>query len=145
MNYDLAQLYPSQMPPYKSYDKASSTSSSHNFIIEAFQDIVSLLQDQLKPLVLAEQSVLVDIFYKPETLFTLDSFARKSCENGVFILKLIKHTAKLMEEILEKDDDKENTNEKLCIKVLQTLKEMMDVDPKYDQKVSFFFVHAFLY
>lgn len=63
-------------------------------IIDAFQDIVTLLEEQLRPLVLAELSVLVDIFYKPETLFPANSSAKKSCNNGGFICKLIKHTEK---------------------------------------------------
>ena len=40
--------------------------------------------------------------------------------------RLIKHTEKLLEE----------NEEKLCIKVLQTLKEMMTVDINYGEKVS---------
>lgn len=95
-------------------------------IIDAFQDIVTLLEEQLRPLVLAELSVLVDVFYKPETLFPTNSSAKKMCNNGGFICKLIKHTEKLMEE----------KDERLCIKVLQTLKEMMDVDPHFDDRVS---------
>ena len=38
-------------------------------IIEGLQDIVSVLEDHLKPLVEAELSVLVDILYRPELLF----------------------------------------------------------------------------
>jgi len=125
--YDLATLYPSaarsngaisnfNAPPYRN-DRS---------IIDAFQDIVTLLEEQLRPLVLAELSALVDVLYKPETLFLFNSTARKICENGGFICKLIKHTEKLMEE----------KDEKLCIKVLQTLKEMMDVDAKFDERVS---------
>jgi len=40
--------------------------------------------------------------------------------------RLITHTSKLMEE---KQDI-------LCIKILQTLKEMMAVDPEYGEKVK---------
>lgn len=94
-------------------------------IIDAFQDIVTLLEDQLRPLVLSELSVLVDIFYKPEVLFQFDTTPRKICESGGFVCKLIKHTEKLMEE----------KDEKLCIKVLKTLKEMMDMDPEFDERV----------
>lgn len=54
-------------------------------IIEGLQDIVLLLKDQLKPLVLAELSLLVDILYKPELLFPPGTEARKRCENGGFI------------------------------------------------------------
>jgi inositol 1,4,5-triphosphate receptor type 1 len=38
-------------------------------VIEGLHDIVSLLEDQLKPLVQAESSVLVDILYRPHLLF----------------------------------------------------------------------------
>ncbi|XP_053994130.1 inositol 1,4,5-trisphosphate receptor isoform X10 [Hylaeus volcanicus] len=93
-------------------------------IIEGLQDIVSLLEEQLKPLVQSELSLLVDILYRPELLFPAATDARKSCENGGFIRRLIKHTEKLLEE----------KEEKLCIKVLGTLREMMAIDPEYGEK-----------
>uniref|UniRef100_A0A8C3B1D7 Inositol 1,4,5-trisphosphate receptor n=1 Tax=Cyclopterus lumpus TaxID=8103 RepID=A0A8C3B1D7_CYCLU len=80
-------------------------------IIEKLQGVVSLLEEQFSPKVQAEFSVLVDVLHSPELLFP--EAARLRCESGAFIL--IKHTKKLM--------DKE---EKLCIKILQTLREMMD-------------------
>lgn len=98
-------------------------------IIEGFQDIVSLLEEQLRPLVQAELSVFVDVLYRPEMLFPLHTEARRMCENGGFISRLIKHTERLMEE----------KEEKLCIKVLETLKEMMSVDPDYEERVRFNF------
>ncbi len=54
-------------------------------IIEGLQDIVSVLEDHLKPLVEAELSVLVDILYRPEMLFPDGTDARRKCENGGFI------------------------------------------------------------
>ncbi|XP_020277940.1 inositol 1,4,5-trisphosphate receptor isoform X8 [Pseudomyrmex gracilis] len=93
-------------------------------IIEGLQDIVSLLEEQLKPLVQSELSLLVDILYRPELLFPAATDARKRCENGGFIKRLIKHTEKLLEE----------TEEKLCVKVLRTLREMMAIDPEYGEK-----------
>ncbi|XP_076676433.1 inositol 1,4,5-trisphosphate receptor-like isoform X3 [Andrena cerasifolii] len=93
-------------------------------IIEGLQDIVSLLEEQLKPLVQSELSLLVDILYRPELLFPAATDARKGCENGGFIRRLIKHTEKLLEE----------KEEKLCIKVLGTLREMMAIDPEYGEK-----------
>lgn len=54
-------------------------------IIEGLQDIVSLLEEQLKPLVQSELSLLVDILYRPELLFPAGSEARKRCESGGFI------------------------------------------------------------
>lgn len=44
-------------------------------------------------------------------------------------IRLIKHTEKLLEE----------KEEKLCIKVLQTLKEMMTIDLEYGEKVRMVF------
>ncbi|KAG5330566.1 ITPR protein, partial [Acromyrmex charruanus] len=93
-------------------------------IIEGLQDIVSLLEEQLKPLVQSELSLLVDILYRPELLFPAATDARKRCENGGFIKRLIKHTEKLLEE----------KEEKLCVKVLRTLREMMAIDPEYGEK-----------
>lgn len=42
------------------------------------------------------------------------------------LYRLIKHTEKLLEE----------TEEKLCVKVLRTLREMMAIDPEYGEKVN---------
>ena len=58
---------------------------SDRSVIEGLHDIVSLLEDQLKPLVEAESSVLVDILYRPECLFHQDSEVRKKCEKEGFI------------------------------------------------------------
>ncbi|XP_034937156.1 inositol 1,4,5-trisphosphate receptor isoform X4 [Chelonus insularis] len=93
-------------------------------IIEGLQDIVLLLEEQLKPLVQSELSLLVDILYRPELLFPMGTEARKRCESGGFIRRLIKHTEKLLEE----------KEEKLCVKVLRTLREMMAMDPEYGEK-----------
>lgn len=88
---------------------------------------MSLLEEQLRPLVQAELSVLVDILYRPENLFPANTEARTRCANGGFISKLITHTSRLLAE--EED--------KLCVKVLETLKEMMALDPDYEEKVTF--------
>ncbi|XP_064633177.1 inositol 1,4,5-trisphosphate receptor-like isoform X3 [Lineus longissimus] len=107
-------------------DSMMVISRDYRSIIEGLQDIVSLLEDQLKPLVQAELSVLVDVLHRPELLFPVDTEARRKCESGGFISRLIKHTERLLEE----------KEEKLCIKVLQTLKEMMTVDIDYGEKVD---------
>ncbi|XP_064604842.1 inositol 1,4,5-trisphosphate receptor-like isoform X2 [Liolophura sinensis] len=99
-------------------------SRDYRSIIEGLQDIVTLLEEQLRPLVQAELSVLVDVLHRPESLFPDGTDARKKCESGGFICKLIKHTERLLEE----------KEEKLCIEVLQTLKEMMTVDIDYGEK-----------
>ncbi|XP_041113341.1 inositol 1,4,5-trisphosphate receptor type 2-like isoform X1 [Polyodon spathula] len=82
-------------------------------IIEKLQGVVASLEEQFSPMVQAEFSVLVDVLHSPELLFP--EAARIRCGSGAFMSKLITHTKKLM--------DKE---EKLCIKILQTLREMLD-------------------
>lgn len=47
------------------------------------------------------------------------------CIYTSLLCRLIKHTEKLLEE----------TEEKLCVKVLRTLREMMAIDPEYGEKV----------
>jgi hypothetical protein len=59
-----------------------------------------------------------------------DSFRNVTC---VFLsFRLIKHTKQLLEE----------NEEKLCIKVLQTLREMMTKDRGYGEKVTAFYFHS---
>lgn len=147
-------------------------------IVEGLQDIVLVLEDQLRPLVQAELSLLVDILYRPELLFPTVAaaaavgdtasvavaaaacgvtgfinrytdykshlyliifciFLSMFCTTILFVLylsyfctncffrRLIKHTEQLLEE---KED-------KLCVKVLKTLQEMMAIDLDYGDKV----------
>ncbi|KAL0968457.1 hypothetical protein UPYG_G00267150 [Umbra pygmaea] len=89
-------------------------------IIEKLQGVVACLKEQFSPKVQAEFSVLVDVLHSPELLFP--EAARLRCQSGAFMSKLIKHTKKLM--------DKE---EKLCIKILQTLREMLDKKETFDE------------
>ncbi|XP_056591659.1 inositol 1,4,5-trisphosphate receptor type 1 isoform X3 [Triplophysa dalaica] len=107
-------------------DSALTTSKDYRNIIERLQDIVSALEDRLRPLVQAELSVLVDVLHRPELLFPENTDARLKCESGGFISKLIKHTKQLLEE----------NEERLCIKVLQTLREMMTKDRGYGEKLA---------
>uniref|UniRef100_A0A2K6SYN5 Inositol 1,4,5-trisphosphate receptor n=1 Tax=Saimiri boliviensis boliviensis TaxID=39432 RepID=A0A2K6SYN5_SAIBB len=109
-------------------DSVLAASRDYRNIIERLQDIVSALEDRLRPLVQAELSVLVDVLHRPELLFPENTDARRKCESGGFICKLIKHTKQLLEE----------NEEKLCIKVLQTLREMMTKDRGYGEKVLYF-------
>ncbi|CAL8263789.1 unnamed protein product [Merluccius merluccius] len=92
-------------------------------IIEKLQSVVTCLEEQFSPKVQAEFSVLVDVLHSPELLFP--EAARLRCESGAFMSKLIKHTNKLM--------DKE---EKLCIKILQTLREMLDKKESFHEAGS---------
>ncbi|XP_012156517.1 inositol 1,4,5-trisphosphate receptor isoform X2 [Ceratitis capitata] len=116
-------LLASKQPKYETQLSANLMRLDRS-IIEGLQDIVSLLEDQLKPVVEAELSLLVDILYRSELLFPPGTEARKRCESGGFIRKLIKHTEKLLEE----------KEEKLCVKVLRTLREMMAIDVNYGEK-----------
>ncbi|XP_048873420.1 inositol 1,4,5-trisphosphate receptor type 1 isoform X11 [Brienomyrus brachyistius] len=109
-------------------DSVLTTSRDYRNIIERLQDIVSALEDRLRPLVQAELSVLVDVLHRPELLFPENTDSRKKCESGGFICKLIKHTKQLLEE----------NEERLCIKVLQTLREMMTKDRGYGEKLIAF-------
>ncbi|XP_052750963.1 inositol 1,4,5-trisphosphate receptor, partial [Galleria mellonella] len=93
-------------------------------VMEGLQEIVSLLEEQLRPLLQAELSLLVDILYKPHLLFTSAGEVAQPDTSGIFISRLIRHTEKLLEE----------KEEKLCVKVLRTLREMMAVDPEYGEK-----------
>uniref|UniRef100_A0A8C2JUN9 Inositol 1,4,5-trisphosphate receptor n=1 Tax=Cyprinus carpio TaxID=7962 RepID=A0A8C2JUN9_CYPCA len=68
-------------------------------------------------------SVLVDVLHQPELLFLEGTDARSRCESGGFISKLIQHTKALM-----------NSDEKLCIKVLRTLQEMLIRELNFDEK-----------
>ncbi|XP_068598325.1 inositol 1,4,5-trisphosphate-gated calcium channel ITPR1-like [Brachionichthys hirsutus] len=109
-------------------DSGVAASRDYRNIIERLQDIVSALEDRLRPLVQAELSVLVDVLHRPELLFPENTDSRKKCESGGFICKLIKHTKQLLEE----------NEERLCIKVLQTLREMMTKDRGYGEKLRAF-------
>uniref|UniRef100_A0A3B3ZTM5 Inositol 1,4,5-trisphosphate receptor n=1 Tax=Periophthalmus magnuspinnatus TaxID=409849 RepID=A0A3B3ZTM5_9GOBI len=87
-----------------------------------FQDMINTLELRLKPLVNAELSVLVDVLLQPELLFLEGTDARQRCETGGFI-SLIQHTKALM-----------SSEEKLCIKVLKTLQEMLIRTFDFDEK-----------
>ncbi|XP_035236817.1 inositol 1,4,5-trisphosphate receptor type 1 isoform X2 [Anguilla anguilla] len=109
-------------------DSVLTASRDYRNIIERLQDIVSSLEERLRPLVQAELSVLVDVLHHPELLFPENTDSRRKCESGGFICKLIKHTKQLLEE----------NEERLCIKVLQTLREMMTKDRGYGEKLFAF-------
>ncbi|XP_074500955.1 inositol 1,4,5-trisphosphate-gated calcium channel ITPR3 isoform X1 [Sebastes fasciatus] len=115
-------------PNYKSSSRSSrpiapSNPWDYKNIIEKLQDIINTLEERLKPLVNAELSVLVDVLHQPELLFLEGTDARQRCESGGFISKLIQHTKALM-----------CAEEKLCIKVLRTLQEMLIRTLDFDEK-----------
>ncbi|XP_026317343.1 inositol 1,4,5-trisphosphate receptor [Hyposmocoma kahamanoa] len=107
-------------------EKMASQSNLQNdrSVMEGLQEIVSLLEEQLRPLLQAELSLLVDILYKPHLLFASPGERAHTETSGIFISRLIRHTEKLLEE----------KEEKLCVKVLRTLREMMASDPEYGEK-----------
>uniref|UniRef100_A0A8C6XZ98 Inositol 1,4,5-trisphosphate receptor n=1 Tax=Naja naja TaxID=35670 RepID=A0A8C6XZ98_NAJNA len=86
-------------------------------------DVVASLEEQFNPMMQAEFSVLVDVLRSPELLFPEGSEARIRC--GAFMSKLINHTKRLMEK-----------EEKLCIKILQTLREMLDQKDSFVEEGS---------
>uniref|UniRef100_A0A673ICD5 Inositol 1,4,5-trisphosphate receptor n=1 Tax=Sinocyclocheilus rhinocerous TaxID=307959 RepID=A0A673ICD5_9TELE len=95
---------------------------AHDYrIIEKLQGVIVYLEEQFSPQVHAEFSVLVDVLQSPEMLFPESTQLRS--EDGAFMSKLIKHTKKLMEK-----------EEKLCIKILQTLREMLDRKEIFEEK-----------
>ena len=51
------------------------------------QDIITALEERLRPLVQAELSVLVDVLHWPELLFLEGSDAYQRCESGGFLPK----------------------------------------------------------
>uniref|UniRef100_A0A670IXZ2 Inositol 1,4,5-trisphosphate receptor n=1 Tax=Podarcis muralis TaxID=64176 RepID=A0A670IXZ2_PODMU len=101
-------------------------------IIEKLQDVVASLEQQFNPMMQAEFSVLVDVLHSPELLFPEGSDARIRC--GAFMSKLINHTKRLMEK-----------EEKLCIKILQTLQEMLDKKESFVEEVSVTFPTVFIF
>ncbi|KAE8613073.1 hypothetical protein XENTR_v10007556 [Xenopus tropicalis] len=108
-------------PKYK--EALGSPSLDYKTIIEKLQDVVASLENQFSPMLLAEFSVLVDVLHSPERLFPDGSDARIRC--GAFMSKLINHTKKLMEK-----------EEKLCMKILQTLREMLDKKESFGEQGS---------
>ncbi|XP_036023075.1 inositol 1,4,5-trisphosphate receptor type 3 [Onychomys torridus] len=115
-NYKTAtRTFPRVIPTANQWD--------YKNIIEKLQDIIVALEERLKPLVQAELSVLVDMLHWPELLFLEGSEAYQRCESGGFLSKLIRHTKGLME-----------SEEKLCVKVLRTLQQMLLKKSKYGDR-----------
>ncbi|XP_029011065.1 inositol 1,4,5-trisphosphate receptor type 3 isoform X2 [Betta splendens] len=114
-NYKSSTRTPRAIAPSNPWD--------YKNIIEKLQDIINTLEERLKPLVNAELSVLVDVLHQPELLFMEGTDARQRCESGGFISKLVQHTKALM-----------SSEEKLCIKVLRTLQEMLIRTLDFDDK-----------
>ncbi|XP_055463164.1 inositol 1,4,5-trisphosphate receptor type 3 [Psammomys obesus] len=109
----------------RTFPRAIPTANQWDYknIIEKLQDIITALEERLKPLVQAELSVLVDMLHWPELLFPEGSEAYQRCESGGFLSKLIRHTKGLME-----------SEEKLCVKVLRTLQQMLLKKSKYGER-----------
>nr|AGN03925.1 inositol 1,4,5-trisphosphate receptor [Dugesia japonica] len=95
-------------------------------VIDFLHDTIVALETQLQPLMQAEVSVLVSVFHRPELLFLPHTEARNKCESGGFISRLIKHPKCLLA----------SNEEKLCIKVLQTLRMMVSMDIEFEEKAN---------
>lgn len=91
-------------------------------VIEVLQELVLLLEEQLRPLVQSELSVLVDVLHQPQLLFPSRPQAQAKCAS--FVSKLVQHTQRLLQE----------REEGLCVRVLQTLRQMMS-DCEHSEKV----------
>ncbi|XP_078369527.1 inositol 1,4,5-trisphosphate receptor-like isoform X2 [Oculina patagonica] len=105
-------------------DSMMNLSRDYRSIIEGLQDIVSLLEDQLRPLVQSELSVLGDVLYRPELMFPRQSEAWHKSKSGGFVSRLITHAKQLLED----------NEEALCVRVLQTIKGMMARDVDFGDK-----------
>lgn len=90
-------------------------------VIEVLQELVLLLEEQLRPLVQSELSVLVDVLHQPQLLFPSRPQAQAKCAS--FVSKLVQHTQRLLQE----------REEGLCVRVLQTLRQMMS-DCEHSEK-----------
>ena len=97
---------------------------SDRSIVEKLQDIVVLLESHLQPLVKAESSIIVEVLYRPEFLFPAGVEARRKCSDGKLIRRLIVHAEHLLED----------KDEKLCIRLLGTLRQMMNFDTRFGDK-----------
>ncbi|KAJ7363260.1 hypothetical protein OS493_011542 [Desmophyllum pertusum] len=106
-------------------DSMMNLSRDYRSIIEGLQDIVSLLEDQLRPLVQSELSVLGDVLYRPELMFPRQSEAWHKSKAGGFVSRLITHAKQLLED----------NEEALCVRVLQTIKGMMARDIDFGEKI----------
>lgn len=78
---------PASLPPSLPAQHTLSGSRHPTWALFVSQDIVSALEDRLRPLVQAELSVLVDVLHRPELLFPENTDARRKCESGGFICK----------------------------------------------------------
>ncbi|KAH6928546.1 hypothetical protein HPB50_016883 [Hyalomma asiaticum] len=96
---------------------------SDRTVIEVLQELVLVLEEQLRPLVQSELSVLVDVLHEPQRLFPARPQAQARCAS--FVSKLVQHTQRLLQE----------REEGLCVRVLQTLRQMM-ADTEHGEKRS---------
>jgi inositol 1,4,5-triphosphate receptor type 1 len=80
-------------------------------ILDAYQELLMLLERKTGPEVHAEMSVLVDVMYSPELLFPEVTVGHQRAAGGGFMHKLIGHT----EQLLQDGEDR------LVVQVLKTL------------------------
>uniref|UniRef100_UPI00358E2778 inositol 1,4,5-trisphosphate-gated calcium channel ITPR1-like n=1 Tax=Myxine glutinosa TaxID=7769 RepID=UPI00358E2778 len=104
-------------------DTFASLGRDYRHLVDRLQEIVVKLEGSMHSLILAENSVLVSVLHQPELLFPETTEARKLVSNGGFISRLIAHTMHLHKQ-----------NEELCLKILQTLRDMISSEPSLDDK-----------
>ncbi|KAL3245175.1 hypothetical protein MRX96_018310 [Rhipicephalus microplus] len=115
---------PKREPVEPSPQRPNDVSRSHpsdRTVIEVLQELVLVLEEQLRPLVQSELSVLVDVLHEPQRLFPSRPQAQARCAS--FVSKLVQHTQRLLQE----------REEGLCVRVLQTLRQMM-ADTEHGEK-----------
>ncbi|XP_077487109.1 inositol 1,4,5,-trisphosphate receptor isoform X2 [Amblyomma americanum] len=115
---------PKREPVEQSSPRLNEVSRSHpgdRTVIEVLQELVLVLEEQLRPLVQSELSVLVDVLHEPQRLFPARPQAQARCAS--FVSKLVQHTQRLLQE----------REEGLCVRVLQTLRQMM-ADTEHGEK-----------
>ncbi|XP_065845559.1 inositol 1,4,5-trisphosphate-gated calcium channel ITPR1-like isoform X2 [Oscarella lobularis] len=93
-------------------------------IVDAFQDLINLLDERTSQEVQAETSLLVDVMFSPEELFPLASQGHMKTSDGKFIKKLIGHTKTLLR----------NKEERIVVKILRTLQGVADVDVEFSDR-----------
>ena len=86
---------------------------------------MSLFEEEMRPQVEAEKSVLVDVMHRPDRLFPEDSESRVQCSGGGFVSKLINHCEKMLE----------NIDEDLIIRLLNTIRCMMKTNLQFTPDV----------
>uniref|UniRef100_A0A5F9D123 Inositol 1,4,5-trisphosphate receptor n=1 Tax=Oryctolagus cuniculus TaxID=9986 RepID=A0A5F9D123_RABIT len=97
----------------RAFPRVAPTANQWDYknIIEKLQDIITALEERLRPLVQAELSVLVDVLHWPELLFLEGSEAYQRCEKWRFLLGRRKWLRTLQQMLLKKTKYGERGNQ----------------------------------